>query len=73
MADLDKRPDVIKRLTAEGFFFNFFQAMSLIEEKSKRSTPSKSLSKPAKSAVYPIFLLLFRQATLKKSGTKTAP
>jgi type VI secretion system protein ImpH len=36
MADLAKRPGVIERLSADGFLFNFFQALSLLEEKFRK-------------------------------------
>ncbi|MGB7566298.1 MAG: type VI secretion system baseplate subunit TssG [Chitinivibrionales bacterium] len=36
MANLAKRPDVVQRLAAEGFLFNFFQALSLLEEKFQK-------------------------------------
>jgi type VI secretion system protein ImpH len=60
MADLAKRPGVIKRLSTDGFLFNFFQALSLLEEKfrkdgskdpleagSVRCIPDTSLAFPA--------------------------
>ena len=36
MADLAKRPGVIERLSNDGVLFNFFQALSLLEEKFKK-------------------------------------
>lgn len=36
MAGLAKRPDVVRRLSSEGVFFNFFQALSLLEEKFQK-------------------------------------
>jgi type VI secretion protein, VC_A0111 family len=36
MADLAKRPGLVERLTTEGFLFNFFQVLSLLEEKFQK-------------------------------------
>lgn len=60
MADLAKRLDVVQRLAAEGFLFNFFQALSLLEENFQkegskdpfgagkiRCVPNASLAFPA--------------------------
>jgi type VI secretion system protein ImpH len=70
MADLDKRPDVIKRLTAEGFFFNFFQALSLIEEKLKKVDAIKDPLETGKIRCVPDISLAFPASDIKKISEK---
>jgi type VI secretion system protein ImpH len=70
MADIDKHPDVIKRLTTEGFFFNFFQALSLIEEKLKKTDNIKEPLETGRIRCIPDTSLAFPASDIKKISEK---
>jgi hypothetical protein len=64
MADLKQKPDFIQSLRKEGYNFNFFQALELLEEKFFKENGIKNPLETARSS--------FRRVILKKSKRLTA-
>jgi type VI secretion system protein ImpH len=66
MADLKKRPDFIQSLRKEGYNFNFFQALELLEEKFFKEKGIKNPLEAGKIRCVPDSSLVFPPSDIKK-------
>jgi len=69
MADLAKRPGVIERLSTDGFLFNFFQALSLLEEKFRKDGQKDPLESGRVRCI-PDTSLAFPASDIQRIGEK---